>query len=319
MRVPLEPTVLFFAAGLLLAVVVPSVRIPVRITALLSRFLLVVVGVKGGVAIAATGLNGSALFALSGGLIMALAVPTLGFPVLLRFTNRFDAAAIAAAYGSVSVVTFVTATSFLEMRGTAFGGHMAAVMALMESPAIFMAILLAAAARSRGKVRRDTLPLRRAIREAITDRTQMLLLAAFAAGLVIGEPGGRMLAPMTGGGFQVVLGLFLLDMGGEVARQLPAVRRASVWPIAYALIGPMVHASLALVISAVLGMSAGDATLLMVLSASASYIVVPAVVRHAIPEANPALYLGLSLGVTFPFNIVVGIPLYAEVARALLR
>ena len=194
---------------------------------------------------------------------------------------------------------------------------MAAVMALMESPAIFMAILLAAAARSRGKARRDTLPLRRAVREAITDRTQMLLLAAFAFGLIIGEPGGKLLTPITGSGFQIVLALFLLDMGGEVARQFPVARHASPGLLAYAVCGPLAHASLALIPSALFGLSAGDATLLMVLSASASYIVVPAVIRHAIPEANPALYLGLSLGVTFPFNIIVGIPVYRHFAQVL--
>lgn len=288
------------------------------VSALLSRFLLAVVGVKGGLALSDSGLNGDVALTVIAGLLLALAIPALGFPVLQRLTTRLNAAAIAAAYGSVSVVTFVTATSALDVKGSEYGGHMAAVMALMESPAIFMAIILAASVRSRRNAQRDTLPLGRAVREAVLDRTQMLLLAAFAVGLFIGEPGGRVLSPLTETGFQLVLALFLLDMGGEVARQLPVARHASPGLLAYAVCGPLAHASLALAMSALLGLSAGDATLLMVLSASASYIVVPAVIRHAIPEANPALYLGLSLGVTFPFNIILGIPLYTQIAHMLL-
>lgn len=318
MSLPLDPSVLFFIAGLLSATAAPWLRFPMGVSALLSRFLLAVVGVKGGLALSDSGLNGDVALTVIAGLLLALAIPALGFPVLQRLTTRLNAAAIAAAYGSVSVVTFVTATSALDVKGSEYGGHMAAVMALMESPAIFMAIILAASVRSRRNAQRDTLPLGRAVREAVLDRTQMLLLAAFAVGLFIGEPGGRALSPLTETGFQFVLALFLLDMGGEVARQLPVARHASPGLLAYAVCGPLAHASLALAMSALLGLSAGDATLLMVLSASASYIVVPAVIRHAIPEANPALYLGLSLGVTFPFNIILGIPLYTQIAHMLL-
>lgn len=318
MNLPLDPLVLFFIVGLLSATAAPRLRFPIRVSALLSRFLLAVVGVKGGLALSVSGLNGDVAATVIAGLLLALTIPALGFPVLQRLTTQLNAAAIAAAYGSVSVVTFVTATSVLDVKGSEYGGHMAAVMALMESPAIFMAIILAASARSRRNAQRDPFPLGHAVREAVLDRTQMLLLVAFAVGLFIGEQGGTLLSPLTGTGFQFVLALFLLDMGGEVARQLPVARHASPGLLAYAVCGPLTHASLALAMSVLLGLSAGDATLLMVLSASASYIVVPAVIRHAIPEANPALYLGLSLGVTFPFNIILGIPIYTQIAHTLL-
>jgi hypothetical protein len=221
----------------------------------------------------------------------------------------------------VSVVTFVTAVQTLEISGVAYGGYMTAVLALMESPAIFMAILLAAAVRRRGGsggAENQGLSVRHAMREALTDRTQLLLLAAFVVGALLSTSNVSLLALVVGDGFRVVLMIFLFDMGIEVARQFPVARRSSRSLLAYAVCAPLAHAALALILSALLGFGVGDATLLMVLSASASYIVVPAVIRHTIPEANPALYLGLSLGITFPFNILFGIPLYAALATALL-
>jgi hypothetical protein len=252
---------------------------------------------------------------------MALVVPVSGFFILKRMTTHLNAAAIAAAYGSVSVVTFVTAVQALEISGVAYGGYMTAVLALMESPAIFMAILLAAAVRRRGGsggAENQGLSVRHAMREALTDRTQLLLLAAFVVGALLSTSNVSLLALVVGDGFRVVLMIFLFDMGIEVARQFPVARRSSRSLLAYAVCAPLAHAALALILSALLGFGVGDATLLMVLSASASYIVVPAVIRHTIPEANPALYLGLSLGITFPFNILFGIPLYAALATALL-
>jgi hypothetical protein len=236
-------------------------------------------------------------------------------------TTHLNAAAIAAAYGSVSVVTFVTAVQALEISGVAYGGYMAAVLALMESPAIFMAILLAAAVRRTGGSRgaeNQGLSVRHAMREALTDRTQLLLLAAFVVGALLSTSNVSLLTLVVGDGFRVVLAIFLFDMGIEVARQFPVARRSSRSLLAYAVCAPLAHAALALFLSALLGFGVGDAALLMVLSASASYIVVPAVIRHTIPEANPALYLGLSLGITFPFNILFGIPLYVALATALL-
>jgi uncharacterized protein len=191
----------------------------------------------------------------------------------------------------------------------------------MESPAIFMAILLAAAVRRRGAsggAEDQGLSIRHAMREALTDRTQLLLLAAFVVGALLSSSNLGLVALFVGDGFRVVLAIFLFDMGIEVARQFPVARQSSRSLLAYAVCAPLAHAALALLLSALLGFGVGDATLLMVLSASASYIVVPAVIRHTIPEANPALYLGLSLGITFPFNILFGIPLYVALATALL-
>jgi hypothetical protein len=191
-------------------------------------------------------------------------------------------------------------------------------MALMESPAIVMAVLLANIARRREhpQARRAGLPA--LLHESFTDGAQLLLLGAMVVGLLSGEAGQAALQPFAGDLFKGMLSFFLLDMGLLAARQLGTLHRASAWPLAYALAAPPAHAGLALALAALAGLPAGDAALLMVLAASASYIAVPAVLRHAIPEASPSLYVGLSLGLTFPLNILAGIPLYVSAAQRVL-
>ena len=321
MQVPFDLSVLLFVAGALIGALRPALRFPDLLSKLLSRYLLIAIGLKGGAALAGSELDLRLVASVAAGLVMALVVPVSGFFILKRMTTHLNAAAIAAAYGSVSVVTFVTAVQTLEISGAGYGGYMTAVLALMESPAIFMAILLAAAVRRRGgsgSAENQGLAVRHAMREALTDRTQLLLLAAFVVGALLSSTSLGLVTLFVGDGFRVVLAIFLFDMGIEVARQFPVARRSSRSLLAYAVCAPLAHAALALLLAALLGFGVGDAALLMVLSASASYIVVPAVIRHTIPEANPALYLGLSLGITFPFNILFGIPLYVALATALL-
>jgi len=190
-------------------------------------------------------------------------------------------------------------------------------MALMESPAILMAVLLANRAR-RGQGRAQQVPLRHVLHEALTDGAQLLLLGAMVIGLVSGEAGQAAMKPFAGDLFKGMLAFFLLDMGLLAARNVGGLRGQSWWLPAYALLAPPVHAALALALSALLGLAPGNAALLMVLAASASYIAVPAVLRHAIPEAQPALYFGMSLGLTFPINILIGIPLYIGIAHRVL-
>jgi hypothetical protein len=258
-------------------------------------------------------------------LALAVAVPALGYVVLRRFVDGFDAAAIAATYGSVSAVTFITAVQTLDTRGLPYGGHMAAAMALMESPAIVMAVVLANWVRRQQAVTgaapagaAPATPLGSVLHEALTDGAQLLLLGAMLVGLLTGEAGRVAMQPFAGDLFKGMLAFFLLDMGLLAARNMGTLRGRSPWLLAYALVGPLAHASLALGLAALLQMTPGNAALLMVLAASASYIAVPAVLRQAIPEANPSLYFGMSLGLTFPFNILLGIPLYVKVAQAVL-
>jgi hypothetical protein len=282
-------------------------------------------GLKGGFALAQSGISASVGLSLAAAVLMALIVPALGYQFLRHRVSRFDAAAVAATYGSVSAVTFVTATQYLETNGLPFGGHMTVAMALMESPAILMAVLLANTLRaakpsSAGMAQsaRRGVGIGKVLHESFTDGAQLLLLGAMLVGWLSGDAGKATMQPFSGDLFKGMLAFFLLDMGLMVARSFEQARQSSGVLIGYALLAPPVHASLALSLAWLLGMPVPDAALLMVLSASASYIAVPAVLRHAIPEANPSVYLGLSLGITFPVNILLGIPTYTAIARWVL-
>jgi hypothetical protein len=322
-----DPAILFFVFGMLAGSLKSNLEIPPSISRFLSLYLLMALGLKGGFALAQSGLSREVVVSLGAALTMALVVPMVGYVVLCRFLSGFDAAAIAATYGSVSAVTFITAVQHLDNLGVAFGGHMAAAMALMESPAMVFAVVMANHVRRKMNVSANLTHGNRALKasgnprmggllhEALTDGAQMLLLGAMVIGVLTGEAGQLAMKPFSVDLFKGMLAFFLLDMGLLAARNMPQIKGQSLWLVVYAVLGPLVHASLALVMAWALGFSVGNAALLMVLSASASYIAVPAVIRHAIPEASPSLYFGMSLGLTFPFNILLGIPLYLHAAH----
>jgi uncharacterized protein len=328
----LDPAILFFVFGILAGTVRSNLEIPPAISRFLSLYLLMALGLKGGFALAKSGLTTEVAVSLACALALAFAVPAMGYLLLRRFLNGFDASAIAATYGSVSAVTFITAVQYLDNHGVAYGGHMAAAMALMESPAIIMAVVLANMVRQRnpmqaqvagasspaGSAATTNTSLGKVLHESLTDGAQLLLLGAMLVGIMTGEAGQSAMAPFSVDLFKGMLAFFLLDMGLLAARNMGGLKGKSPWLLAYAIGGPIVHASLALALAWAVGMSAGNGALLMVLAASASYIAVPAVLRQAIPEANPSLYFGMSLGLTFPFNILLGIPLYVGVARHVL-
>jgi hypothetical protein len=311
----LDPAILFFIFGALAGTVKSNLEIPPAISRFLSLYLLMALGLKGGFALSHSGLSMQIGLSLGAALILAVVVPLLGYWVLRKFVSGFDAAAIAATYGSVSAVTFLTATQYLENQNVPFGGHMAAAMALMESPAIIMAVVFANGLRQPGKQQAS---LGKILHESFTDGAQLLLLGAMVVGLITGDAGKAAMQPFSVDLFKGMLSFFLLDMGLMAARNLPQLQDKSKVLLAYAVGAPIVHASLALGLAWALGLPAGEGALLMVLAASASYIAVPAVLRYALPEANPSLYFGLSLGVTFPLNILIGIPVYTSIARTLL-
>ena len=316
----LDPAILFFVFGIAAGAVKSNLEIPPPISRFLSLYLLMALGLKGGFALAESGLTVAVAVSLGCALALAVIVPALGYLLLRRHLSGYDAAAIAATYGSVSAVTFITAVQVLDHRGLEYGGHMAAAMALMESPAIIMAVLLANLVRQQDPSRAASAnaPLRKVLHESLTDGAQLLLLGAMAVGLLTGSSGEAAMQPFAVDLFKGMLAFFLLDMGLLAARNMGGLRGQSPWLLAYALGAPLVHAGLALGLAMAFGIAAGNAALLMVLAASASYIAVPAVIREAIPEANPTLYFGMSLGITFPFNILVGIPLYIQVAHRVL-
>lgn len=327
----LDPAILFFVFGVLAASVKSNLEIPPAISRFLSLYLLMALGLKGGFALAHSGFTPEVATSLGSAVALAVVIPLIGFVVLKNFLSGFDAAAVAATYGSVSAVTFVTAVQYLDNNGIAFGGHMAAAMALMESPAIILAVIFANSLRQQATAQANLTvqhgvavlgtagsgpshSLKKILHESFTDGAQLLLLGAMLVGWISGDAGKTAMQPFSGDLFKGMLAFFLLDMGLMTARSMHQLKGISPVLIIYAVLAPIVHAALALCISLITHASRGDATLLMVLAASASYIAVPAVLRTAIPEAKPSLYFGMSLGITFPLNLLIGIPSYTWVS-----
>ena len=322
----LDPSVLFFIFGVLAGALKSNLEIPPAISRFLSLYLLMALGLKGGFALSHSGLTREVGISLVCAIALALTIPLIGYSVLKHFISKFDAAAVAATYGSVSAVTFVTTVQYLETHQIAYGGHMAAAMALMESPAIIWAVVFANTLRQKNQTQphpggqHSSAPIHigKVLHESFTDGAQLLLLGSMVIGLLTGDAGKVAMQPFSGDLFKGMLSFFLLDMGLMTARNLSQVKGTSPALMGYAVLGPIAHASLALALAWLFHLSPGNGALLMVLAASASYIAVPAVLRYALPEANPSLYFGLSLGITFPLNILLGIPIYVGVAQTWL-
>ena len=309
----LTPMILCFALGLAAALARSDLSVPEAAAKAMSLYLLFAIGFKGGVAVAAHGFDGHLFATLIGGVVLSFGLPLVAYAVLRTITrlSALDAAAVAAHYGSISIVTFVTATSVLTGQGIAYEGYMVAVAAAMEAPAIVSALWLVA--RSGSGARMDA----KLWHEILLNGSIVLLVGAFAIGLTTGEGGMAKIESFIVSPFQGVLCLFLLDMGLVAGRGLRGAKGVlSVGAVAFGVIMPVIGATFGCGVGLALGLSTGGLALLMVLAASASYIAVPAAMRVALPEANPALSLTLSLGVTFPFNLTLGIPTYIAVAQA---
>ena len=309
----LTPMILCFALGLAAALARSDLSVPEAAAKAMSLYLLFAIGFKGGVAVAAHGFDGHLFATLIGGVVLSFGLPLVAYALLRTITrlSALDEAAVAAHYGSISIVTFVTATSVLTGQGIAYEGYMVAVAAAMEAPAIVSALWLVA--RSGSGARMDA----KLWHEILLNGSIVLLVGAFAIGLTTGEGGMAKIESFIVSPFQGVLCLFLLDMGLVAGRGLRGAKGVlSAGAVAFGVIMPMMGAAFGCGVGLVLGLSTGGLALLMVLAASASYIAVPAAMRVALPEANPALSLTLSLGVTFPFNLTLGIPTYIAVAQA---
>lgn len=303
---------LCFVLGALAAAVRSDLEIPEAIGKGLAIYLMLAIGLKGGVAMGKEPLADAAL-TLAAAVLLSFALPFLAFAILGGMTrlDRPTRAAVAAHYGSVSVVTFVAGSEFVAAQGLRPEGYMVAALAAMETPAIMSGLLLARSA-GRGGVSP------RLLHEVFTNGSVLLLIGGFAIGWIAGAPGMAKIQVFVVDLFNGILCLFLLDMGLVAVRRLRAARGLSPAVLAFGLLMPLLNAGLALLAGLALGLSAGGVALLMTLAASASYIAVPAAMRLALPEADPGIYLPLSLGITFPFNIAVGIPLYAGIAKALI-
>ena len=308
----LAPTILFFVLGLIAAIARSDLSIPEGAAKVMSIYLLLAIGFKGGVAVAKSGVDAQLLASLGAGIVLSFALPFLAYG-LLRLMTRLDslnAAAIAGHYGSISIVTFVTAVSLLEARGITFEGYLVAVAAVMEVPAIMSALWLAG--RNGGGTGIDS----KLFRHILGNGSIVLLVGSFAIGAITGEKGLNDLHPFIVVPFTGVLAVFLLDMGLSAGRSLLEHRKEiSGGVLAFGCIMPVTGAVCGLVMAKIIGLSTGGAFLLIVLSASASYIAVPAAMRLALPQAKSGIYLSLALGVTFPFNLTLGMPLYFLLAN----
>ncbi len=315
----LSPIVLFFVLGLAAAIARSDLNIPEPFAKALSLYLMLAIGFKGGAEVARAGLDSALLLLILAGIALSFVIPAIAFSILRVASPlpRIDAAAVAAHYGSISIVTFIAASEFLQSQAIAFEGYLVAVAAAMEAPAILTGIWLAQRGRkansdSQGRERR--MP---SMREILFNGSIVMLVGAFIIGWITGDEGLETMAPFVVDPFKGVLALFLLDMGLIAGRGLrSSLRMMGLRTILFGIYMPLISAVIATGVVMLLDLSTGSGALLITLAASASYIAVPAAMRIALPEAKPAIYATMSLGITFPFNLAIGIPLYAALAAA---
>jgi hypothetical protein len=310
----LSPAVLFFLLGVVAALVKTDLKFPEPLYAALTIYLLVAIGFKGGSAVAQAGLAAVWLPAL-GGLALGALLPLWCYPVLRRGKlSGVDAASIAAHYGSVSAVTFLAVSNFLKAGGVAFEGYMAALLAVMESPAIIVGILLGRRAMgSSGGGQKGGLGA--VLHEAVLGRSVYLLLGGLLVGCLSGSRGYEATAPFFVAPFQGIVALFLLEMGFVAGRRAGDLRATGPFLIGFGLVMPLINGAAGALAGTMLGLSPGGTAVMATLAASASYIAAPAAMRLSLPDAKPALSLGAALAVTFPFNVTLGIPIYYEMAE----
>lgn len=306
----LSPIILAFVLGVIASLVRSDLRLPDALYNALSIYLLLAIGLKGGVELNKTPIGefiGPALLTL----FLGILTPIIAYNVLRRL-GRFDrvnASAIAAHYGSVSAVTFIVAITFGTMTGRAPEGFMPALVAILEVPAIVVALMIAFTRDKRAGSWQD------ALHEVLAGRSVILLMGGLLIGLAVGPSGFEPVAPFFVNGFQGALVLFLLEMGIVAARRLKDLREVGAFLVGFGILLPIVHGLLAVWLGGLVGLSMAGAAVLGAMVSSASYIAAPAAVRIALPEANPTFYLTASLGITFPFNVTLGIPLYYTFAE----
>lgn len=305
------PTILFFVLGLIAAFARSDLSIPEGAAKFMSLYLLLAIGFKGGSSLANYGLHIDMFVTIGLGIVLSFGLPFIAFALLRAMTqlDTMNAAAVAGHYGSISIVTFVAATSLLELTGLTYDGYMVAVAAAMEVPAILSALWIAHKFSGQGASGPGL------YRDLLANGSIVLLVGAFVIGAATGTEGMAMIAPFVVTPFTGILCLFLLDMGLNAGRSLLKNNHLlSAGLFGFGILMPLIGAMLALGLGSVAGLQDGSQFLLMVLSASASYIAVPAAMKIALPKAEAGIYLTLSLGVSFPFNITLGLPLYLWLA-----
>jgi hypothetical protein len=304
-----NPALLFFFLGIIAVQLKSDLSIPENSSKFISLYLLLAIGFKGGQELSHSDFSMEILWSLLFGLALAALVPIYTYFILRRKFNVENAGAIAAAYGSVSAVTFVTTISFLELEQIEFSGHMVAVMALMEAPSIMVGLLLMTFYK-KSKKGEDVVPMKKVIHHALTNGSVLIIIGSLFIGFMASEAQAEGIKPFTTDIFKGFLAVFLLDMGITSGRKLSDFIKKGWFALLFAIIIPVINGVLVAIVSGVLTESVGNRLLFAILAASASYIAVPAAMKIAAPKANPSLYIPMALAITFPFNITLGMPLY---------
>ncbi len=316
------PTVLFFFIGVVAVFVKSDLEIPAPLPKLFSLYLLLAIGFKGGIGIQSSGiLNNQVLLTLSAAIVMSLLIPLLGFVVLRLKFNVFNSAAIAAAYGSISAVTFISAESFLTSQNISSDGFMIGALALMESPAILVGLLLVKFAGPKNRPDSRKLHVTAILHESFLNGSVYLLITSLVIGFLTATSNPlaiEKMYPFTHSIFYGVECFFLLDMGMVAAQRLPSLKKAGSFLIGFAILMPIFNAFIGVFVARSLALTPGNAFLFVVLCASASYLAVPAAMRMTVPEARSSYYITTTLGLTFPFNIILGIPLYMSLVNKII-
>lgn len=302
-----NPALLFFFLGIVAVQLRSDLAIPSTSSKFISLYLLFSIGFKGGQELAHSPFGADIVLGLLFGVLLAVTVPLYTFFILRNKLGIYNAGAIASAYGSVSAVTFVTCVTFLEIQGIAFGGHMVAVMALMEAPSIVVGVILIALFNKSG---RQEIPMSKVVHHALTNGSVLLILGSLLIGLIATDAQAEGIKPFTTDIFKGFLAVFLLDMGIVSGKKLSAFWKNGWFPLVFAIIVPLINGTAVAYLSKFIATSTGDRLLFAILAASASYIAVPAAMKLAAPRANPGLYIPMALAVTFPFNITFGMPYY---------
>lgn len=306
-----NPALLFFILGIIAAQLKNDLKIPESSSKFISVYLLLCIGFKGGNELSHSSFENEVILGMFLGFFLSAVIPVAAFFALKNRVSTKNAGAIAAAYGSVSAVTFVTAISYLEFEGAAFDGYMIAIMALMEAPAIVAGILLIKLfSKKEGDHSTANRSMKTVFNHALNNAGVLLIFGSLLIGLLAGDKHAEGIKPFTTDIFKGFLAVFLLDMGIQAGRQLNAMRENGFFLIAFAGIFPFINGLLALLAASFFTTTGGNLLLFAILAAGASYIAVPAAMKQAVPEANPGLYLPMALGITFPINVIIGIPFY---------
>ena len=307
-----NPALLFFFLGLLVVFLKSDLEIPANSSKFIALYLLFSIGFKGGQELSHSDFDLEILWSLLFGVLLALLVPCYAFILLRKKLGVFNAGAIAAAYGSVSAVTFVTAVSFLDLQGMEFGGHMVAVMALMEAPSIIIGVLLISWYQSSQDKSESCSGV---LKHAVTNGSVLLIIGSLAIGFLSSDAQAEGIKPFTTDIFQGFLAVFLLDMGITSGKKLNSLFSSGWEPLLFAMLVPLFNGSVVAMVSNWISDTDGNRFLFAILAASASYIAVPAAMKLAAPKANPSLYIPMALAITFPLNITIGMPLYLSIIR----